>query len=236
MSSMTQKPSVSVVVPTLNAARVLPETIAMLRAGATGVDLAEIIVVDGGSRDDTAARARALGADVLEGARGRGQQLAQGAGEARSDWLLFLHADTRLSDGWGAASAQFIDAQECKSQPVAAVFRFVLDDGDRRARLIERLARWRARLFALPYGDQGLLIDRGFYHDLGGFRALALMEDVDMVRRIGRSRLVELPCDAVTSAARYRRDGWYRRPFRNLIVLTLYFLGMPNNLLRRIYG
>jgi hypothetical protein len=88
----------------------------------------------------------------------------------------------------------------------------------------------------LPYGDQGLLISRGLYGRLGGFRPLPLMEDVDLVRRIGWRRLRPLPGAAETSAIRYRRDGYVLRPLRNLCCLTLYFLGVPPRAIEKIYG
>ena len=91
-------------------------------------------------------------------------------------------------------------------------------------------------LFRLPYGDQGLLIHRDLYRAVGGYRRLPLMEDVDLVRRIGRDNLVPLAADALTSAARYRRDGWLLRPLRNLTCLTLYFAGVPPQTLQRLYG
>ena len=95
---------------------------------------------------------------------------------------------------------------------------------------------WRCRLLALPYGDQGLLIPRGLYEALGGFRPLPLMEDVDLVRRIGRRRLALLPVAAVTSAARYRRAGYGPRVLRNLACLSLYGLGVPPRVIARLYG
>ena len=104
------------------------------------------------------------------------------------------------------------------------------------ARRIERWAAWRCRALALPYGDQGLLISRAHYGRLGGFHPLPLMEDVDLVRRIDRNDLVPLEADAITSADRYRRDGWWLRPLRNLTCLSLYFAGVPPRTLRRLYG
>ena len=129
-----------------------------------------------------------------------------------------------------------VEGSEKDSEPCAAVFRFVLDDEDARARRVERLTRWRARVLGLPYGDQGLLISRRFYEGLGGYRPIPLMEDVDLARRIGRRRLEVLEADAVTSSERYRRDGWIVRPLRNLTILALYFLGLPPRLLVRLYG
>jgi hypothetical protein len=89
---------------------------------------------------------------------------------------------------------------------------------------------------ALPYGDQGLLIARSLYDEVGGFRHLPLMEDVDLVRRLGRKRLGALPIVAVTSASRWQRDGWWLRSTRNLICLTLWFLGVPAATIKRLYG
>ena len=101
---------------------------------------------------------------------------------------------------------------------------------------LSSLANWRARKLGLPYGDQGLLISRGFYDALGGYRPLVLMEDVEFVRRIGRRRLVGLDAVALTSAARYRRGGYLARPLRNAACLGLYFLGLPPPLIARLYG
>jgi rSAM/selenodomain-associated transferase 2 len=231
---MQQMP-LTVVIPTLNAGGSLAATLAALRAPEAEDVIAEVLVVDGGSTDDTSALAAAGGCRVLTSGSGRGGQLREGAAAAVGAWLLFLHADSRLAAGWSAAVSAFI-AATAPGDARAAVFRFRLDDADPRARRIERLARWRARRLGLPFGDQGLLISRDFYEKLGGFKPLPLMEDVDLVRRIGRRRLATLPADAVTSAARYRRDGWTLRPLRNLAILGLYFLGLPPRLLTRLYG
>ncbi len=87
----------------------------------------------------------------------------------------------------------------------------------------------------MPYGDQGLLIHRDLLRMVGGIRPLPLMEDVDLVRRLGRRRLVGLDFAAVTSAAKWQRQGWYRRSARNLACLTLYFAGVPPRLIVRLY-
>jgi hypothetical protein len=117
----------------------------------------------------------------------------------------------------------------------AAYFRFALDDPHPAARRIEAVVRWRCASFALPYGDQGLLIARRTYDAVGGYRPLPLMEDVDITRRLGRARLVPLDHPAVSSAQRYRRDGWWVRPLRNLGCLFLYFVGVPPRHLLRLY-
>ncbi len=214
--------TLSVIIPTLNAAHGLPATLAAV-AGA-----AEVIVVDGGSGDGTVGVAAAAGALVVSAPRGRGSQLAAGIALASHPWLLLLHADTRLAPDWSAA----VHADPER----AGYFRFTLDSDDPRARRLERLVGWRCRALGLPYGDQGLLIHRGLLTRTGGMRPLPLMEDVDLVRRLGRRRLVALPADAVTSAAKWQRQGYLRRSARNLLCLSLWFAGMPPRLIARIYG
>ena len=217
---------VSVIIPALDAGAGLPGCLERLR----GAD--EVIVVDGGSRDDTVAVATKFGARVVQAARGRGAQLGVGSNLARGDWLLFLHADTRLDWGWRDA----VDAHAAGGPDEAACFEFRLDDAAWQARVIEAGVALRLRLLGLPYGDQGLLVSRALYNEVGGFAPLPLMEDVDLVRRIGRTRLRGLPARAVTSAARYRRDGYLPRMARNAVCLSLYFAGLSPRAIAKLYG
>ncbi len=238
MSNMSDAPTLDVIIPALDAAAEIDATLTSLTEGRRGESggrlVREILVVDGGSRDDTAVRAERAGAAVVRGPRGRGPQLAAGAAASEAPWLLFLHADTRLAPGWSGPVAAFIEAVPDGGK--AAAFTLAFDDASPHARALARLANWRARRLALPYGDQGLLISRALYERLGGYRPLPLMEDVDLVRRIGRARLAHLDAVAVTSAAGYRRWGWWPRAARNLALLALYFLGVPPRLLKRLYG
>jgi rSAM/selenodomain-associated transferase 2 len=221
----------SIIIPTLNAAAVLRGTLSAL-SPSSSVAL-EIIVADGGSVDDTAAVAIEGDAIFLETMRGRGRQLAAGAAAAAGDWLLFLHADTRLQPGWSNAVGTFVSNPG--NTTVAAYFDLAFDDDARAARVLERVVRMRSALFGLPYGDQGLLIHRGFYERLGGYRSVPLMEDVDIVRRIGRRNLRSLPATALTSADKYRRDGYLVRPLLNLCMLGLYAAGVSPQRLSRLY-
>jgi len=216
----------SVVIPALNAAATLGACLEAVR----GAD--EIVVVDGGSTDGTPAIAESAGAHLVHSARGRGVQLAAGAAAATGDWLLFLHADTRLGPGWREAA----ERHRARRPGRAACFRFRLDAGEKRARLVEAGVALRVRLLGLPYGDQGLLLSRRLYEAVGGYRPLALMEDVDLVRRIGGRRIARLGIDAVTSAERWRSGGWARRSGRNLLCLALYRCGMSAERVARLYG
>ncbi len=229
---MGERAFLSVIIPTLDSEASLAGALDALADGESLVG--EVIVADGGSRDGTAALAARRGARVVPAARGRGAQLAAGGLAARRPWLLFLHADTRLAPGWADAVARFVGAPGNERR--AAAFRFALDDDAAAARRLEAVVAWRSRALGLPYGDQGLLIARAFYQSLGGFRPLPLMEDVELVRRIGRRRLTLLDAAAMTSAARYRRGGYVRRPARNLMCLGLYFLGLPPRAIARFYG
>ena len=227
-------PPLSIIIPTLDAAAPLPATLAALAEGQARGLIREILVADGGSRDATAALAQERGARVVAAPRGRGAQLAAGGAAAAGAWLLFLHADTRLGPGWAASVAGFIGDPGNAGR--AGYLRFRLDDAGAAARRVEAAVAWRCRRLALPYGDQGLLIAAPLYRAVGGFRPLPLMEDVDLARRLGRRRLAPLAADALTSAARYRRDGYVVRPLRNLGCLALYFLGLPPRLILRLYG
>jgi hypothetical protein len=120
--------------------------------------------------------------------------------------------------------------------PAAAAFRFALDDHGLRPRLLEGLVALRCALLRLPYGDQGLLMPKSLYAEVGGYPAHPLMEDVGLVLQLGRRRIALLRTRAVTSAARYRRDGYLRRSLRNLACLALFFLRAPQSVIARVYG
>ena len=218
-------------IPTLDAAGELPQALAPLVGSRL---IHEIIVSDGGSRDATIAIARATGARVVSGPPGRGIQLAAGAALASGEWLLFLHADCRLMPGWEGAVAAFLAAPAAAER--GGYFVLALDDPHPAARRLERMVAWRCRVLALPYGDQGLLIARSLYDAVGGFAAIPLMEDVDLVRRLGRHRLMPIAATVISSARRYRGAGYVRRPLRNLFCLSLYFAGVPPRRIARLYG
>jgi len=220
--------SLDVIIPVLNGAERLAGTLEGLPP------VHDVIVVDGGSTDESGTIAAAHGARVLRSAPGRGLQLAVGAAASTAPWRLFLHADTRPDAAAWSALADYIARPDAGLQ--AAVFRFRLDDPAWQARVMEYGVGLRGALLALPYGDQGLLIQRDLYDAVGGFARLPLMEDVDLVRRLGPRRLRLLDGAAVTSAERWRRRGWIGQSVLNLSCLALYLLGVAPARIARLYG
>lgn len=226
-----RRPPLSVVVPALDEAAgigaLLADLAPLLRDEAN-----EVVVVDGGSRDATAAIAEAAGARVVQAPRGRGLQLRAGAAAARAGWLLFLHADVRVSH---VALGLALDCVEADRRDEAYWFRLAIDGPGVALRLVERAANLRSRLLGLPYGDQGLLVHRTLYDAVGGFDAVPLMEDVALVRRLARTgRLREIRAPLLVSPRRWQRDGVVRRTLRNQEILLRWLLGAsPERLAER---
>jgi rSAM/selenodomain-associated transferase 2 len=228
---------ISVIIPALNAERTLPAALSAIVSAAVDGIVREVIVVDGGSSDQTRKIADHAGADVVETGPGRGTQLAQGAVRAKFPWLLFLHADTVLDDDWTRRATEFMRSVDLGERPIAAAaFRFKLDDKGLAPRTLEALVSARCAILRRPYGDQGLLIPRRLYNEIGGYNPLPIMEDVDIMRRLGRKRIVILDANATTSAERYRQDGYLARVLRNQTCLALYRAGLPLAKIQRIYA
>lgn len=220
----------SIIIPTYNSEKTLAQTINSLVPPPYA---REVIVVDGGSTDATHDIANKAADKVVVSPKGRGIQLKNGAKAAKGEWLLFLHADTLLPENWGTEVCSFVAKGTQREQ--AAYFTFALDDDQAAAKRLEKIVSWRSRILGLPYGDQGLLISRHLYDQVGGFNDMVLMEDVDIVRRIGKKRLRQLSARAMTSAVRYRQHGYIRRSLRNLTCLGLFFLGLSPNRIVKLY-
>jgi rSAM/selenodomain-associated transferase 2 len=218
---------ISVIIPTLNAAEALPRCLAALSEGLQAGLIRELVISDGGSGDATRAMADAAGAVLVRGPASRGGQLRRGVAASEGAWLLVLHADTVLAPGWTEAVAAALEAGG------AWHFRLRFDARGPAPALVAGWANLRARAFGLPYGDQGLLLRRAEYEAAGGYPDIPLMEDVALVRALGRLRALE--AEAVTSAARYRRQGWLRRGARNLWTLARYFAGADPQALAERY-
>jgi glycosyltransferase involved in cell wall biosynthesis len=190
---------ISVVIPTLNSQASLSRCLESLVGAAMSGLVREVIVADGGSGDDTLGIADGAGARVVEAGKTRSERLIKGADTARGDWLLFLHPETALEPRWDEEAVNFV-ASSILEKPRAAVFRFALNDKSSKARRIEARVAFRSWLFGGATGEQGLLIPTRFYRKLGGYRPLDAMEDIDLIRRIGRRRLVPLHSRAINEA------------------------------------
>jgi len=208
----------SVVIPAWEEADQIADAVRSARAPRV-----EVIVVDAGSADETAARAAEAGARVVQALPGRARQLQAGVRESRGDVLLFLHADTRLpADYQGAVEAALLDLGA-----VGGAFRLRFDQRGARLRLIEHAARARATLLGMPYGDQALFVRRTVLDAIGGVPQVPIMEDLDLVRAMrGHGRVVLLPLDVVTSARRHRARGPLRTAFRHNLAALAWAIGI----------
>ncbi len=223
---------ISVIIPTLNERQVIRACIESVLSGRHN---GEVVVSDGGSADGTPGVVREYaGRNVLlvEGGKGRGTQMNAGASVAHGDVFLFLHADTRLDKGWDdAVTAAMKDAGTA-----AGAFSLRIDSDRRHFRLIEAWVRFRCRLFSLPYGDQAIFVRRRTFLDIGGYREIPLMEDVDLIARLkATGRIVVRQEKVFTSARRWEREGWLFTSARNPLIMLLYRLGVDPKRLARMY-
>ncbi len=221
------QPYVSVIIPALNEAETLKSTIDRARC-----DDAEVLVVDGGSRDETLSVAEGLGVRVLRSQRGRAVQQNHGAAEAKGRVFLFLHADTILPIGYVGHVFEIL----MDRRVAAGAFRFRTDLSGCFMRLIESLTDLRSRCLKLPYGDQGLFMRRETFRSAGGFPDIPIAEDLFLVRRMASMGRVETArAAAVTSARRWRERGVLRNTLLNQVVLAGLFLGVSPVTLARLY-
>lgn len=226
--SPTISPPISVVIPALNEATHLPAVLDAIHAAAK----VEVVVVDGGSSDGTAAVARARGARAVTSAPGRSHQQNQGARAASGSILLFLHADTRLPKGFDQAIRQTL------AQPgvVAGAFRLTIDGQGQGLRWVEWGVNLRSRYLQMPYGDQAIFLKAEVFHQLGGFPELPMMEDFELVRRLRRLGRVAIASEAVvTSDRRWRSLGILRTTLANQVMVAGYLLGVDPRRLAQWY-
>lgn len=228
MSNNGTDPLISVIIPALNEGKYIARTLQRVQQG-TGV---EVIVVDGGSADDTARQSISAGANVLVVGGGRARQMNTGAQRSAGGILFFLHADTVPPPGFDQAIRVALKEQ----QVAAGAFRLGIVGKSAGLRLIEHLTDWRSRWLSLPYGDQGLFLRADLFREMGGFPDLPIMEDFVLIRELRqRGRIVTLPLAVATAGRRWQSLGIWRTTFINQMMIAGYFLGVDLAVLARWY-
>ena len=221
-------PDISVIIPVLDDAEALDLALSSTQ-DCPGV---ERIVVDGGSSDESAEVARSRDVQVLHSPPGRARQMNAGAEVAGGTFLVFLHADTRLPEGFDSHVRRILT----ESGVAAGAFQLQIDAPSARLRLIERAANWRSRCLQMPYGDQAIFLRAELFHEMGGFPDLPIMEDFQLIRRLkGRGRIVIAPAAVLTSARRWKKMGALRTTLINQLMILGFYSGFEPARLARWY-
>lgn len=223
-----KSPNLSVIIPVLNEAEHLRATLHEVQQAIPK----EIIVVDGGSQDQTLALVKSFSTvKVVSTFPGRAHQMNVGAQLATGEILLFLHGDTRLPKKY-LEQVQTI----LTSDVVAGAFELKINSSLRGLRLVERLVNWRSRYLQLPYGDQALFLRAALFRDLGGFKELPIMEDFELVSRLKKRGKIAIASTAViTSGRRWQKYGVWRTTLMNQVIIIAYRLGVAPSRLARWY-
>lgn len=225
---------ISIIIPVLN------ESVNVRRAIESTMpsENLEIIVVDGGSTDDTYQVAQASGVRVIASAAGRSKQMNLGAAAATGDILLFLHGDSRLPVGFDQLIRQimFVDRPLVNQAPIAGAFSLAIDDSRQSLRWVERGVNWRSRFCQMPYGDQGIFLTTKVFEELGGFPELPIMEDFELIRRLrkqGKISIISQPI--LTSARRWLQKGILKTTLINQLMVLGYLSGVSPAQLVALY-
>jgi len=222
-------PTLSVIIPTLNEA----DTIAQTLERPLKTDGVEVIVVDGGSVDDTVVIAKSLGATILKTERGRACQMNHGSAAASADTLLFLHADTLLPEDF----LDQIQAVLGNPNTTCGAFTFKTDESSKTMRFITWCTNIRARCFSMPYGDQAYFIKRDIFQRVGGYADVPIMEDYILIRTLKRlGRIGFATSSIITSARRWKNLGPWRTMLHNQWVVIRWTLGASPEVIARKYN
>ena len=224
----------SIIIPTINEAERLPLLLADINYYPHQL---ELIVSDFQSSDLTELIAKIGGAKVIHNqTKGRGQQLHNGANQALGEWLLFLHADSRLDAHWGWKVDQIIK-EDC-NKSYAWFFDFKIDKEGFSWFLLELAVFIRSYIFQRPYGDQGLLISKSLYFQIGGYKKIPIMEDIDISIRLShKTKMKRIGSNMQTSGRRYSRSNIIKNAIKNSNLITSWKQGEnPTALVERYYS
>ncbi|MEA5602976.1 TIGR04283 family arsenosugar biosynthesis glycosyltransferase [Nostoc sp. UHCC 0252] len=228
MSQNIDAARISIIIPTLNEAKNIKEAIATTQPS-TNI---EVIVVDGGSQDDTVAIAQSLGVKVISSSPGRAVQMNAGAVAASGEILLFLHADTRLPIGFD----EMVRTALQQSGIVAGAFKLRIDASLLSLRWVELGVNLRSQFCQMPYGDQAIFLTKTVFQQIGGFPELPIMEDFELMHRLkGIGRIVIIPTPVLTSARRWLQKGVFKTTLLNQLIIIAYLLGVSPERIRCWY-
>ena len=215
---------ISIVIPTLNSQNTVRKTLASLFEGIEAGIVRELIVVDGGSTDETREIVEECGGKFISSAASRGYQLKKGVNLARGDFIFVLHSDSVLEPGWSKIVRKYFN------EDAGYYCKLSFDIIHPLASMTSNWANARSLIFNLPYGDQGLLIPRKLLMENGSYSPIPIMEDVELALRF-KGKLFCMPIVITTSSSKYRQNGWLRQGSKNIVRLLRFLLGAdPNNL------
>ena len=225
--------TLSIIIPVFNE----QENIAQVLKNLESVPDIEIIVVDGGSQDDTVAIAQSLNINslnikVIVIPAGRAKQMNAGAAIASGDSLLFLHGDTCLPSGFETLIPEALS----RPKVVAGAFELGISGTDWKLRIVEWMVKVRSHLFSLPYGDQAIFLSKQQFQNLGGFPELPIMEDFQLILKLQKQGKIHiLPVKVTTSGRRWQKLGIVQTTCINQLMILGYFLGIPIEKLAQFY-
>ncbi len=229
---------ISIVIPTLNESNCLADTLQSIFDAVSNP--IEIIVVDGGSIDNTVEIATEFGVQVLMCGNGRSYQMNAGAAVATGNLLMFLHGDTRVPIGFDRWVEEWSNLSKSlllkKDQSIAGAFNLKINSDRSGLRWVEWGVKVRSKFFNLPYGDQALFLKATTFHELGGFPELPIMEDFVFVRSLSkRGKITIVPAAVTTSARRWEKQGIFKTTIINQIMILGYYLGISPDRLKQWY-
>ena len=220
---------IDIIIPVLNEAAIIKPTLEKLRDSKAEI---EIIVVDGGSKDNTVTIAKKVGVEVITASGGRSAQMNAGANTARGDILLFLHADTQLP-------SNFVDLiPQTLNQPgvIAGAFELAIEGNGRSLRAVEKLVKVRSHWFSLPYGDQAIFMTKQIFTEVGGFPNIPIMEDFELIQQLKRrGKIAIAPAAVITSGRRWQKLGVWQTTLINQLIIAGYYLGISPTKLSKFY-
>ena len=223
------KPILSIIIPVLNEAAIIQSILSRFQDH-TGV---EVIVVDGGSEDNTFELAQAKDVKTIRSPqRGRANQMNAGAAVATGDILLFLHGDTQLPSDY----LNIIKDTLAQPKAIAGAFELAIDGDDWSLRLVETMVKWRSRWCSLPYGDQAIFLSKTVFEEIGKFADLPIMEDFELIQRLKKQGKIAIaPAAVLTSGRRWQKLGVFKTTLINQLIILGYYLKVPPIQLKRLY-